>query len=210
VTHEQASAGVRRVRAGTLTSAFAALGAEVDPALEQIDVPVFLIDREGRMRYLNKRAVRCFGDVRNRPFTSIFAPESQRAARLAFARKLLGTERVNTAERRLRTLDGDVPAEVHAVSIEAGHQVVGVFGIASPERRTAVKKSRRPPAGLTPRQAEVLGQLANGMSTTQIAAALGIEQETARNHIRAILRALGVHSRLEAVVEARRRGLLGD
>jgi DNA-binding NarL/FixJ family response regulator len=56
----------------------------------------------------------------------------------------------------------------------------------------------------------VLGQLAGGMSTTQIADSLGIAQETVRNHVRAILRAFGVHSRLEAVVEARTQGLLSD
>jgi DNA-binding CsgD family transcriptional regulator len=44
----------------------------------------------------------------------------------------------------------------------------------------------------------------------QIADALGISRETVRNHVRGILRTLGVHSRLEAVVEAHRRGLLGD
>jgi PAS domain S-box-containing protein len=191
-----------------LTSAFAALGGKVDPAVEEIGVPVFLIDRDGRIRYLNDCALKCFGDFRNRPFTDVVAPESQPAARLAFARKLLGTERANVAERQLRSLDGDVLVEIHAVAIEAGERVVGVFGIASPKR--APRVSRLPRFGLTPRQVEVLDRLAEGMSTMQIADALGISRETVRNHVRGILRTLGVHSRLEAVVEAHRRGLLGD
>jgi DNA-binding CsgD family transcriptional regulator len=51
--------------------------------------------------------------------------------------------------------------------------------------------------------------LAEGESTEEIAAGLGVALETARNHIRALFGRLEVHSRLEAVVEARRRGLLG-
>jgi PAS domain S-box-containing protein len=193
---------------GNLTSVFAAVGAKVDTALEDIEVPVFLLDRGGRIRYLNRRARKYFGDIRNRPFTDVVAPKSQASARLAFTRKLLGTEHATVAERQLRTLDGDVLAEIHTVAIEAGERVVGVFGIASPKR--APRASRLPPRGLTPRQVEVLDQLAAGRSTLQIADALGISRDTVRNHIRGILRSLGVHSRLEAVVDARRRGLLSD
>jgi two-component system nitrate/nitrite response regulator NarL len=61
---------------------------------------------------------------------------------------------------------------------------------------------------LTPRQAEVLRLLGEGLSTEAIADRLGIAVETSRNHIRAVLRGLNVHSRLEAVVAGRERGLL--
>jgi DNA-binding NarL/FixJ family response regulator len=56
---------------------------------------------------------------------------------------------------------------------------------------------------LTPRQAEVLRLLEHGRSTDQIADELHLSRETVRNHIRHILQALGVHSRLEAVAVAR-------
>jgi DNA-binding CsgD family transcriptional regulator len=52
--------------------------------------------------------------------------------------------------------------------------------------------------------------LAEGMSTDQVAAMLHLSKETVRNHIRHVLRALGAHSRLEAVAMARRQGLLGE
>ena len=55
---------------------------------------------------------------------------------------------------------------------------------------------------------EVLLHLAAGESTDQISAALHVAPDTVRNHVRAILRTLGTHSRLEAVVEARRLGLI--
>jgi two-component system, NarL family, nitrate/nitrite response regulator NarL len=61
---------------------------------------------------------------------------------------------------------------------------------------------------LTARQYETLALLADGLGTPDIAARLGIAEETARNHIRALLRQLDVHSRLEAVVRAYRLGLL--
>jgi DNA-binding NarL/FixJ family response regulator len=61
---------------------------------------------------------------------------------------------------------------------------------------------------LTPRQAEVLRLLEHGRSTQQIADDLHLSLETVRNHIRGILRALGVHSRLEAVAVARREDVV--
>ena len=61
-----------------------------------------------------------------------------------------------------------------------------------------------PPAHLTPRQAEVLRLLEQGRSTKQIAQELHLSTETVKNHVRHLLRALGVNSRLEAVAAVRR------
>ncbi len=84
--------------------------------------------------------------------------------------------------------------------------VVGVFGFG---RMLALEEpgTRAAPA-LTPRQHEILRLLAQGLTTERIAAALGLSVETVRNHIRGLLRALDVHSRLEAVAVARRFDLL--
>lgn len=59
---------------------------------------------------------------------------------------------------------------------------------------------------LTPRQREVLDLLGAGEDARQIAATLGITVATVRTHIRHILRTLGVHTQLAAVVRARRPG----
>ena len=56
---------------------------------------------------------------------------------------------------------------------------------------------------LTMRQEEVLRLLADGLPAKVIAAQLGVVEVTVRNHIRAILVALGAHSQLEAVAKAR-------
>jgi DNA-binding NarL/FixJ family response regulator len=54
----------------------------------------------------------------------------------------------------------------------------------------------------------VLVLLAEGLNAKAIAHTLAITKLTARNHIRAIRAGLGCHSQLEAVAEARRRGLV--
>ena len=64
------------------------------------------------------------------------------------------------------------------------------------------------PVKLTPRQRDVLRLLANGATTDQIAMELHIARETVRNHVRAMLAALGAHSRVEAIAAARAAGLL--
>lgn len=61
---------------------------------------------------------------------------------------------------------------------------------------------------LTPRQAEVLGLLAAGKSAREIGGELYLSPATVRNHIRALLLALGAHSQLEALARAREAGLL--
>lgn len=61
---------------------------------------------------------------------------------------------------------------------------------------------------LTPRQLQVLELIADGLPAKMIASRLEIAVATVRNHIRAILVELGVHSQLEAVAEARRSGVL--
>ncbi len=64
------------------------------------------------------------------------------------------------------------------------------------------------PPHLTPRQTEVLRLLQKGHSTGQIAQELHLSTETVRNHVRHLLRALGVHTRLEAVAVAQREHLV--
>lgn len=60
---------------------------------------------------------------------------------------------------------------------------------------------------LTPRETEILGLLAEGQSNKAIARNLGISDGTVKLHVKAILRKLNVHSRVEAAVMAVQRGL---
>ena len=60
---------------------------------------------------------------------------------------------------------------------------------------------------VTPREREVLTHLAGGLSLPDIAAAMSISMNTARNHTQHVIEKLGAHSKLEAVVIATREGL---
>ena len=61
---------------------------------------------------------------------------------------------------------------------------------------------------LTKRQLEVLRLLAEGLSTAEIATELGLRKTTVRNYIANLLVALGAHTRLQAVIAARKAGLI--
>ncbi|MCX7144006.1 MAG: response regulator transcription factor [Proteobacteria bacterium] len=61
---------------------------------------------------------------------------------------------------------------------------------------------------LTDRQREVLGRVAQGKSNKQICRELGLAEATVKIHITAILRALKVTSRAQAIVAVNQRGLL--
>lgn len=61
---------------------------------------------------------------------------------------------------------------------------------------------------LTKREAQVLKQLAFGLTNKEIAEALGISYETVKEHVQHVLRKLGVSDRTQAAVWAVRQGLV--
>ena len=71
----------------------------------------------------------------------------------------------------------------------------------------AVADDEGPFSDLTPREMEILCLLAEGQSNKLIARNLGISDGTVKLHVKAILRKLGIHSRVEAAVIAVEQGL---
>jgi DNA-binding NarL/FixJ family response regulator len=65
-----------------------------------------------------------------------------------------------------------------------------------------------PPPGLTPRETEVLRQVAGGQTNKSIALKLGISEHTVKFHLGSAMSKLGAASRAEAVATAIRRGLI--
>jgi PAS domain S-box-containing protein len=179
---------------------------DVQRALDDVKVPSYVIDRFGIIRWLNPAALELLGDVRGRQQSSVVAPEQVREARESFTRKMLGTERTTEASVVLLDSDGErLQVDVSSVPLHDGGRIVGVFGFVAPREDSAPP---RPHPHLTPRQNEVLHLLAHGHSTVQIAEELHLSIDTVRNHIRRMLRALGVHSRIEALAVAHREGIL--
>jgi PAS domain S-box-containing protein len=184
-----------------------AFGGDLEAALEEISIPAYVIDRAGVIRWVNRAGLRVVGDVRGQQFTSVVAPEDRRRSRDVFAQKIAGSAKVTDAEVTIVDAHGErVSVEVSSVPLVRGERVIGVFG------QVFQHPAQPAPAhpALTPRQTEVLRLLEHGRSTLQIAEELHLSKETVRNHVRAVLRTLGVHSRLEAVAVARREHLVAS
>jgi PAS domain S-box-containing protein len=180
------------------------MGLDVETALERVNVPSYVIDRAGVVRWTNEAARRLVGDQVGRHFTSVVAPEETRRAQELFTRKVVGNTDVTDAAMAVVDVDGrHLSVEISSVPLRRGDHVVGVFGQVSD---VLEEPHTHPELHLTPRQAEVLRLLERGQSTAQIADELGLSRETVRNHVRRLLHTLGASSRLEAVAVARRSG----
>jgi DNA-binding NarL/FixJ family response regulator len=102
--------------------------------------------------------------------------------------------------------------------VAAIHTVAGGDSLLSPSvTRTVIDRmARQPPPDataykrldqLTPREREVLGLIARGLSNSEIAAALVVEESTVKTHVKRILGKLRVRDRVQAVIFAYESGL---
>jgi len=64
-----------------------------------------------------------------------------------------------------------------------------------------------PDLGLTPREIQVLTQIAQGKTNYEIAAALYLSENTIKSYIRMLYRKIGVTSRTQALIWANRNGV---
>lgn len=86
-------------------------------------------------------------------------------------------------------------------------KVVAEFSRLAPARSPAITRNA-PVEPLSERELEVLRHLAQGKSNKEIAAAMGIAEGTAKNHMTNILGKLGVLDRTQAALRARDLGLV--
>lgn len=113
------------------------------------------------------------------------------------------------AAQQTRTVPGSVPASAGLLTIEHGDRRVTVRMFAArvgpdvlvfEESRHAVAPSALEALGLSPREAEVLALVAQGLTNAAVGARLGVGVATVRKHLEHVYRKLDVQSRTEAVV----------
>ena len=105
-----------------------------------------------------------------------------------------------------------LPRDASAEQIDAALRAVAAgltVGIAEePLRRFEALPEPHEPVLLTPRELEVLHDVADGLTNKQIAGHLGISLHTVKFHIESLMRKLVVSSRAEAVAKSIRLRLL--
>jgi LuxR family transcriptional regulator, maltose regulon positive regulatory protein len=120
-------------------------------------------------------------------------PFEETRARVATATTLLELGRDDAARREL----------------EAARERFAALGAAAEERRAAAALSARAVKGgvLTPRETEILGLVAEGLSNKEIAARLILSEHTVHRHVANILVKLRLSSRTAAAAYAAKHGL---
>jgi DNA-binding NarL/FixJ family response regulator len=86
------------------------------------------------------------------------------------------------------------------------HLVDALAAVPPPDEAPGPARSPLP-AGLTPREAQVLSLIAAGLSNTQIAGRLVITEGTVKSHINHLLAKIGARDRAQAVTFAYQNGL---
>jgi len=187
--------------------------------LERVHDPIFITDERGRVELCNSAAAALLNcgraDLEGRRCWEITGLRSPEGKPLCSPHCLV--------QRKARK--GLLPASHPALlQIGAGRALrldVVSFAVSPPRgRRLAIlhvlTPSSDPPVqdcpeegrrgngdrlnSLSPREHEILTQLASGRHTEEIAQALFLSAATVRNHVRSILSKLNVHSRIEAVL----------
>ena len=79
---------------------------------------------------------------------------------------------------------------------------------AAPDAPFTVNEDRRRELAITPRELEILGLLAQGLSAKEMAAALFVSENTVKTHTARLFDKLGVNRRIKAVDAGRTFGLI--
>jgi RNA polymerase sigma factor (sigma-70 family) len=131
--------------------------------------------------------------------------------------KLIFLTREDSDVARFAALEAGASAFIHKSRaaqevVDAIRTVAGGGTLFTPRSIASLLNKRREIESqlerLTSREKEVLRLMAEGTSSREIAAKLGISYTTVRTHIRSLGSKLGVHSKLEAIVKARELALV--
>ncbi|HEY1919881.1 MAG TPA: response regulator transcription factor [Streptosporangiaceae bacterium] len=111
------------------------------------------------------------------------------------------------AEEIRRALE-QVGRDQVAIDPAVQHHLVDAIAATPPPAGPAAAPLTRLPGGLTPREAEVLALIADGLSNAEIAARLVVSEATVKSHINHLLTKIGARDRAQAVGYAYQHGLV--
>ena len=119
------------------------------------------------------------------------------AGATAYLTKNATADQIIEAVRRASRGEVQIPVELFARAIARQRGVV-----------TRKREREQLLAEFTPRELDILHLLAEGLDTTAMSHRLGIAPHTVEWHVRHVIEKLQVHSKLQAVIAAARKGLI--
>jgi DNA-binding NarL/FixJ family response regulator len=133
----------------------------------------------------------------------VYVYSALRAGASGFLLKAVTAERLFDAVRVVAAGDALLsPGVTRRLISEFAHLNPGPEGRQAPAMRSQSLES------LTRRETEVLQLVAQGLSNPEIAARLGVSEETVKTHVSRVLSKLGLRDRTQAVIAAYESGLV--
>jgi DNA-binding NarL/FixJ family response regulator len=117
---------------------------------------------------------------------------------MGFLPKRMSTEALADALKLV--MEGGIFVPTMSVGEAVATPEASVSNAAKPDHGPQSSPQNFDHLGITPRQADVLALLLQGAPNKDIARRLGLSVETVKDHVQAVLRALGVSSRTQAVL----------
>jgi DNA-binding NarL/FixJ family response regulator len=127
--------------------------------------------------------------------------EALRAGALGYLTKDAGADEIRQALQRVASGQASLDPAVQMHLIDA-------ITTTNSSSDTPAAPAAELPAGLTPREAEVLGLIGAGLSNTEIATQLFVSEATVKSHVNHMLPKIGARDRAQAVGYAYRHGLV--
>ena len=128
--------------------------------------------------------------------------DALRAGARGYLTKDAGAEEIHLAIQRVTQGQAVIDPTVQ-------HHLLDAITVDSADPASSPPEPRLPD-GLTPREAEVLKLIADGLSNAEIAERLYVNETTVKSHINHLFAKTGVRDRAQAVRYAYRNGLSGD
>ena len=121
------------------------VGAAVLDALEFIDLPAYVIDRKGTLRWANKAVSRLIGDRVGHSFLSFVSSDSRQRVEAQFARKVVGGEATAYSFTVFDAAGRRACLRVHSAPLRrVDREIVGVFGLALSRESRRGNPTERP------------------------------------------------------------------